>query len=398
VDTFAKLADVPGYAKMVPRETIADDKNNFNLNLPRYIESTEAEDIHDLEGHLLGGVPDRDLDPLTPYWRVLPSVRATLFGSAGRPGYSQLRLPLAEVREAILSHHEFDAYNTSAKARFTKWQATAASTLTGFDCGSHPKELIAGISESLLDAFRGESLIDPYAVYQHLMDYWAATMQDDCYAIAAEGWVARPTRIVTTDKKGKRKDKGWSCDLVPKALLVARCFPREQAALDAKEAELAETTATLAELEEEHGGEDGVLGSLDAIATAEVKARVKEIAGDSDADEERGVLRRWLTLAEREGVLRREVREQDAALDLLAFRKYDELSSADVKTLVVEDKWMASVATALGEEVAAVSTRLSHRLEDLGSRYAVPLSRVARDCYRAEESLRAVLRAMGIGA
>ena len=396
VDTFSKLADVPGYAKMVPRETIADDKNNFNLNLPRYIESTEAEDIHDLEGHLLGGVPDRDLDALAHYWRVLPSVRAALFGSAGRPGYSQLRLPLAEVREVILSHPEFDAYNTSAKARFARWQAGAASTLAAFDRDGHPKELIAGVSESLLDAFRGESLIDAYAVYQHLMDYWAATMQDDCYAIAAEGWVARPTRVVTTDKKGKRKDKGWTCDLVPKALLVARCFPREQAALDAREAELAETAAALAELEEEHGAEDGMLGALDAIATAEVKARIKEIAGDADAEEERRVLRSWLTLSEREGVLRREVREKDAALDLLAFKKYDGLSVADIKTLVVEDKWMVYLAGVVRDDLAGVPVALAGRLRTLSGRYAAPLSAMRARTMTLDERVTSTLHRMGI--
>ena len=396
VDTFAKLTDVPGYAKMVPRETIADDKNNFNLNLPRYIEGTEAEDIHDLEAHLLGGVPDRDLDALAPYWKLLPSVRAALFESAGRPGFSQLRVPPSEVRDAILNHPEFEAYNTAAKARFARWQITATSALTAFDREGHPKELIAGVSESLLDAFRGESLIDAYAVYQHLMDYWAATMQDDCYAIAAEGWVARPTRIVTTDKKGKRKERGWTCDLVPKDLLVARCFGREQAELDARQAELDETSAALAELEEEHGVEDGVLGALDAIATVEVKARIKAIAGEAEADEERKLLRRWLTLSEREGVLRRELREKDAALDLLALKKYDELSAADVKTLVVQDKWMSQLATALQSELNGMSRALADRVGELSERYSVALPAMVARVDEMSRRIGAQLQRMGL--
>ena len=98
--------------------------------------------------------------------------------------------------------------------------------------GSHPKEVIADLSEGLLAHYTGKPLIDKYDVYQHLMDYWAETMQDDCYLIADYGWKAETYRIIETDKKGKQKDKGWTCDLVPKPLIVARYFAKEQKAID----------------------------------------------------------------------------------------------------------------------------------------------------------------------
>ena len=154
------------------------------------------------------------------------------------------------------------------------------------------------------------------------MDYWAETMQDDGYLIAADGWVAQTARILETDKKGKTKDKGWTCDLIPKPLIVARYFAKEQAALDAKQAELEAATASLAELEEEHGGEEGFLGALDKIAKAEVSARLKEIKGDKEAKDEAAVLKRWLDLSESETALKRAVKEQEAALDKLAYEKY----------------------------------------------------------------------------
>ena len=94
------------------------------------------------------------------------------------------------------------------------------------DC--HPKEVIAALAEGLLAHYADKPLIDQYDVYQHLMDYWAETMQDDCYLIAADGWKAETYRIIEKDKKGKEKDKGWTCDLVPKALIVARYFAKEQ--------------------------------------------------------------------------------------------------------------------------------------------------------------------------
>jgi type I restriction enzyme M protein len=106
-------------------------------------------------------------------------------------------------------------------------------------------------------------LIDQYDAYQHLLDYWAETMQDDCYLIAADGWEAETYRIIEKDKKGKEKDKGWACDLVPKALIVARYFAQEQAAIDQLAAELDSVTARMAELEEENGGEDGAFSELE---------------------------------------------------------------------------------------------------------------------------------------
>jgi integrase/recombinase XerD len=206
-----------------------------------------------------------------------------------------------------------------------------------------PKEVIRELAEHLLAHAEGQPLIDPYAVYQHLMDYWAETMQDDCYIIAADGWVAKAARILETDKKGKTKDKGCSCDLVPKPLIVARYFAKEHAAIVAQQAALEVATTGLAELEEEHGGEEGFLGALDKIAKVEVAARLKEIKGHKDAKEETTILQQWLKLNTEESDFKRAIREAEAALDQLAYDKYPKLTEAEIQTLVVDDKWLTSL-------------------------------------------------------
>ena len=256
VDTFARQTDTPHYARMVPFAEIADPKNDFNLNLPRYIDSAEPEDLQDINGHLNGGIPERDIDAFADYWQLLPGVRATLFEPL-RPGYARISLLLPEVKPAIFGHPEFTAFNEAATERFNQWRQTTAPQLTSFTREGHPKALIESISETLLNTFKPAPLIDAYDIYQHLMDYWAETMQDDCYLIALDGWVAKPARIIETDKKGRSKDKGWVCDLLPKSLIVARYFAIEQAAIEAKEAQLEAATASLTEQEEEHGGEEG---------------------------------------------------------------------------------------------------------------------------------------------
>jgi type I restriction enzyme M protein len=379
VDTFTRQADVPRYARVVPLDEIADSQNDSNLNLPRYIDSSEPEDLHDIDAHLRGGIPERDLDAFAADWQVMPTVRAVLFECAGRPGYARLKLPLAEVKPAILGHAEFAVFQASVMTRFGKWRQAITPRLTGFGEGDHPKELIHTVSETLLADFHAAPLLDAYDVYQHLMDYWAETMQDDAYLIAADGWVARITRILETDKKGRTRDKGWTCELIPKPFIVARYFAAEQAALDARQAELEAAAAALAELEEEHGGNEGYLGALDRIAKAEVNARLREIKSDREAKDEADVLRRWMELSESEAALKRAVKVQEAALDQLAYEKYPALSEAEIKTLVVDDKWMARLSAIVQGELERVSQTLTGRIRELADRYAAPLPQLIDD-------------------
>jgi type I restriction enzyme M protein len=391
VDTFTKQTDTQRYARMVPLSEIADPKNDFNLNLPRYIDSTEPEDLQDIGGHLRGGIPERDLNALDDYWQVLPGVRASLFESL-RPGYALLKLSLSEVKPAIFGHAEFTAFNQAATRRFSDWRTAVTSQLTDFAKDGHPKALIETIAESLLATFKQAPLLDPYDIYQHLMDYWAETMQDDVYLITADGWVAKSARIVEIDKKGKAKDKGWACDLIPKPLIVARYFAKEQAVIEAKQAELEAAIASLAELEEEHGSEEGYLGALDKIVKAEVNTRLKEIMADKEAKDEITVLKRWLELAESETALKRAVKEQETALDTLAYEQYPKLTEAEIKTLVLDDKWMVHLATAVQGELNRVSQTLTGRIRELAERYATPLPQltdeVAMLAARVEEHLK----------
>ena len=403
VDVFTNAEEHPGYSRLVPLDEIADPKNDYNLNLPRYIDSQEAEDLQDIGGHLRGGIPTRDLDALEDYWRICPELRAALI-KPNRPGYHDLLVEAAQLKPTIYGHPQFAAFIEGLQAHFDGWLRTAAKRLRKLAIGCHPKDVIDEQSESLLHHAESRPLIDPYAVYQHLMDYWAVTMQDDCYLISIDGWVAKTARILETDKKGKTKDKGWTCDLVPKPLIVARYFAKEQRAIEDLQAELEATTAALVELEEEHGGEDGHLGSLDKIAKAEVAARLKEIAEEESADRkarggkvgktaktakvaepvvsyragggektEADVLLEWLNLNTAEAAKRRAIREAEATLDQLAYDQYPLLSEAEVQALVVDDKWLVTLTTAIRSELDRVAQTLTGRIRTLADRYATPL-------------------------
>jgi len=395
VDAFRKGEDLPGYARLVPLDEMASDKNDFNLNLPRYIDSSEPEDIQDLAAHLQGGIPNRDLDALAAYWKVMPQLRATLFAPL-RPGYSQLQQPIAEVKATILSHAEFTAFHAQATALFDDWRARHTPRLMAFKQGDQPKALVEALAEDLLASFKAAPLVDEYAVYQQLMDYWAAGMQDDAYLIAQDGWVAQPQRVVETDKKGKQKDKGWACELLPKPYIVARYFAAEQAALAAKQAELDAVASQLAELEEEHSGDDAVFSGFDKINAAGVKDRIKEIATDPDAADEWQVLKAWLQLSADEAALKKAVKELGAALDQRAFEHYAKLSLAEIQALVIHDKWLARLGQDLQAELDRVSQTLTRRIRDLAERYEAPLPAMLADITALSDAVDKHLRRMGI--
>lgn len=208
VDAFTRQLDLPKYSRMVPVAEI--EKNEFNLNLPRYIDSSELEDLQDIEGHLRGGIPAADIDALSQYWTVCPNLKATLF-KVNRPGYFDLAVEKSAIKPAIYGHPEFARFVADSNAHFDQWRDNSATTLKALKPGFHPKDLISELSENLLAHYVGRPLIDAYDMYQHLMDYWVEAMQDDCYLIATDGWKAETYRIIERDKKGKEKDKGWTC-------------------------------------------------------------------------------------------------------------------------------------------------------------------------------------------
>lgn len=544
VDTFTRQDESdPRYARMVPVAEIADPKNDYNLNLPRYIDSTEPEDLQDIDGHLRGGIPERDLDALGNYWKIMPGLRTALFAtfiptevtlpaemhtayadthfcspdsltgcpdefaiitahattgekwtdrqnaaaddelekllrekgawvhritgyspitchaepgwtavlsfeaacdigthfrqdaiyfvrggtlfvslcdqrrklieigpfhprlhmSAGmpcvRPGYAALKLPIAEVKPAIFGHPEFTAFTTKAKTLFTNWQAAAIPLLKGLAKDSHPKPLIASITEDLLATFKTAPLLDAYDVYQHLMDYWAEIMQDDCYLIADAGWQAgalpREIRQVKNKegklvwpekedfKKGKRRFKS---DLVPAALIIARYFAAERDAIAALEAEIAGIEQQLDETREEHSGEDGLLaeviegeGDKQKITAKALKARLKEIGRDSDYADERQALEDYTALLDQQADVKAKLKAAQEDLEAKLDAQYPALTEDEIKTLVVDDKWLATIAAAVQGELDRVSQTLTSRIRQLAERYATPLPQLTAE-------------------
>jgi len=233
--------------------------------------------------------------------------------------------------------------------------------------------LIESLSEDLLETFQKSRLLDPYDVYQHLMDYWAETMQDDVYLLVQDGWKA-----VQSDGQNRGKP---NTDLIPEVLIVARYFAKEQMAIERLEADRDSITRKLEELDEEHGGEDGLLFEAKTdkgkLTKTSVNARLKELMYDKDAAEERRPLEAYVALIEKESAGNKRINDAQKSLDAQVTAKYSKITPDEIQTLVVDDKWIARLAADVQSELDRVSQALTGRIRQLAERYATPLPKLA---------------------
>ena len=387
VDVWTKQLELPKFSRMISVDEI--EKNDFNLNLPRYIDSQQAEDLQDIEAHLKGGIPVVDVDALQNYWKICPKLRQTLF-IENRPNYVALSVEKSAIKSAIYEHSEFVTFIESMNAIFSAWEQNSIALLKALEVGCHPRHIIETLSEDLLSRYEHKPLIDKYDVYQHLMDYWDTMMQDDVYLIAADGWQAQTVRLLE-----KGKDKGWACDLVPKNLIIARYFAKEQQAINDLEADIENLAAQLTELEEEHGGEEGLFSELDKLSKTTVAARLKEIKNDNEAKDEIEALNRWQSLYNNQADAKKALKAAEVALDTKVYEKYPTLNEAEIKTLVVNDKWLTTLEAAFHGEMNRISQALTQRIKQLAERYETPVSLHVQNVADLEAEVNQHLTKMG---
>jgi type I restriction enzyme M protein len=386
VDTFNKQLEIPKYSRMVSVTEI--EKNEFNLNLPRYIDSQESEDIQDIEAHLKGGIPTANIDELENYWSVYPTLKTTLFSDGKRKGYNTLKIAHDEIKTAIFSHPEFTKYGKKMEATFSTWKEKNITLLKNLKIGAKPKEIINGVSEDILETFSKTHLLDKYDIYEHLMEYWAEIIQDDMYLIAVDGWKAELSLV--EGKKGE-----MDCDLAPKYLVINRYFANEKKAIEELQTKLETASGEIETLIEENSGEEGCFDGFDKINKKSVASRIKDIKGKSEYAEELEVMEKFLTLAEQESEAKRKIKEAEKMLDVNVVAKYKMLTEAEVKTLVVDDKWMATIEQRVKGEMDRISQRLTGRIKELAERYAEPMPEILKEVEALTEKVEGHLAKMG---
>src|SRR5665648_94570 len=411
VDAYTRQLEIPGYSRMVPLSEVSSASNGYNLNIPRYIDSSEPEDIQDLHAHLHGGIPERDIDALADYWEAFPELPQKLFRPL-RKGYLAVSIEPTSVQPTIVNDEEYLALRGETAEAVNKWWQSHHDELGAIGTLTRPPDLIESLSEYLLALFRDQPLIDEYAVYEQLMSYWNETMHDDVALIMSEGWddAAKPRKTIE-DKDRKiseipdlvigsgRSGAKYKMDLIPPHLIVEKYFPEKRAELDELNVKLEATTQTVEEFVEENSGDDGLLSAAmedDKITKALATARLREAKREDSDTDEIEALATIITLVKTEVTAKKAVKEKAAALDLATLKKYGDLTEADIKSLVADDKWQATVISRVAAEVEGLTLALAERIQELGNRYAQTEGAIKTQLQALESKVAASLAAMGV--
>lgn len=416
IDAFANQRETKGYSRVVPLAEIADPKNDYNLNIPRYVDGSYPEDIQDLHAHLKGGIPNRDLDAHQPYWDALSGLRSALFRPL-RDGYSELAVDKGDIRATITSSPEYTAFVSNTNGSVNLWWNRHKELLKAITHATHPSDLIAELGDHLLDAFRRQPLIDEYGVYEQLMSYWNDVMHDDVALIMGEGWdgAAKPraARILGYDKNKKPKyepahitfgtgvnAQRWVMDLVPLELIVARYFAKEQTDLDALHAAVEAAGQALDEYVEEYAVEEGLLFDAtddDGKVTNKTAAdRLKAARAEGTDNDEIKALVQVIDLFRVETSAKKAAKEAGLKLDQLALKQYAQLGTADIQSLVIDDKWGSRISAGVQAEREALIQKLVQRLNVLGDRYAETLGDLDAEVQALSAKVAGHLAAMGV--
>jgi type I restriction enzyme M protein len=406
VDTFNKQLAIDKYSKMVTHKQIIED-NDCNLNISRYIDSAEVEDIQDLYAHLNGGIPLCDIDNLSDYWDVFVGLREELFSPSAKEGYATAKIESTQIKSHILGHVRFIEFRNSVYALYRSWDHY--ERFYNLEKEFHPKELIHIISEDLLEKFAEVKLISPYDIYQTLMDYWADVMQDDCYMISLEGWeIGQKVRelIPSKGKDGKNVYKEthdfefnkirYSADLIPPKLIINHYFKSEQREIDELQDKYDAVVGELDNYIEENSGEEGLLeeakNDKGNINKKSIDDRLK-ITKDED---EIKALKECKKLIDTEAKAKKELKEATDKLTLMVFKKYPTLSINEIKSLIIDDKWLAHMSREIDGEINRVTTSLANRIKTLEDRYKEPLKTIEQQVNELGFKVEEHLKAMGL--
>ena len=405
-DTVRLRTDEPGFSRRVSRDTIRE--NNYNLNIPRYVDSSEAPEQYDIYATMFGGIPNSEIDLLGKYWEALPSLRLDLFQPAEDKPYSAITTD--DVATAI--DHNSDV--AQLRSRFDK-------AFEGFADELHRRLISRSVSDRLLPTGRKNvmdvrelkeryeiaddifsrladiPLVDRYAAYQAMSGGWQ-TIVGDIETLQAEGMEA--ARVVETAYKLVKKGDdevevpdGLKGRIIPFDLVQQSMFQAELQAISDKEArieelgsEADELTDGLTEEEQQEYMEGDDTPKLD-------KAKIKKDAkakGDDIDPETKAKLKRFVAVWDEQSKLSKAVKEERQALVEKTKEAIENLTDDEVEQFL-HQKWIDPVCEGINGTLAAVLSELEKRITALARKYATSYNDLTEQLATAQAELSALV-------
>ncbi len=399
VTTFREMRKELKYSRFVLNEEIKK-KNGYNLNIPRYIDSSTPEDLQSIEAHLLGGVPALDVDNMERYWSIFGNLKSVLFAPL-RERFYQPVVKKDEVRHTIYSDAEFSSYADKIDYAFENWQVCVNEKLCGIDGKTIVKELIVELAGAILEEFENVKLIDKYDVYQVLLAYWQDVMADDVFIIVQDGYKsARETENIigvytSGKKKGEEKVVGWEGKLIPRNIIVEAFFHDEQKAIEEIEVLIAQAQSELDEMIE--GAEDDsiintVLKDNGSLEMTTLKAALKD---KSLGKEDREILKALADKKEKIDEQGKTLKKLKEVLEQKTKEQYGKLTDEEILDLLVNRKWYHTIFEGIDALYTAISHSIANHVTELTDRYEETLPQIAEEVAEYETKVNSHLERMG---
>lgn len=388
-DAVILRADVPKYSRKVSRDEIR--QNEYNLNIPRYVDSSPPAETWDIYASMFGGIPKSELDELRDDWEAFPNLKAALFADNGTPFVA---LATQDITQTIAESADIADYHAHFQSAFHDFGDCLRQKLIGQMDTLNLKKEEAVISQDIFARLSAVPLIDKYAAYQALDDEWTKTVVD-LEIIQTEGFAATKQvdpNFVLKSKNGKEYEvqEGYIGHVIPFALVQATLLKEDADALKAKENRIAAVSAEVAEIldnlseEDKEAKTDLLNDANDAFATARLAAYVKKLSGDLEAIDL--TLTSANKLLAKEKNLKAEVKKEAAALHIKTKKAIEALSDEQVLALL-ELKWVAPLVSAMNGLPQGVIAHLGARVQALSDKYAVTYEEVATEIAETETAL-----------
>lgn len=390
VDVVTKRENVEKYSRAVSRDEIR--QNDYNLNIPRYVDSSEEAESWDIFASMFGGLPISEIDKLEDYWWAFPSLRNELFENTSS---EYCRLTATDVKKAILEHSDVKRFQQQFASAFDDFDSYLYEELIGKMSELNISKTEATLSTEIFGRLSSIPLVDRYIAYQLLDDEWTK-IAVDLEIIQTEGFEAtkkvNPNMIVKKkDGKEQEVQEGWVGQIIPFDLIQTTILKEDKAVLEDKESRLTEIAAEYEELldsltEEEKEG-DFVNESKDAFVAAEIK---KSLKSESIEPETKEKLRSVNSLIAEEKELKAAIKKEVGLLEAKTKETIEGLSD-DQAIELLKDKWITPIINNLMKLPDGIVSDLVSKLDSLAKKYETTLNEVESEIDETEKALSSMI-------
>ena len=388
VDVVTKRESVQKFSKVVSRDEIR--KNEYNLNIPRYVDSSEAAESWDIYASMFGGLPLSEIDELKEYWIAFSELRNALFENTSS-AYCNLRVE--SIKKAIKEHSDVCSFENKYRDVFSGFDEYLYDELIEKMTALNISKAEATLSANIFERLKDIPLVDKYEAYQLLDDDWTK-IAVDLEIIQTEGFEATKRvdpNMVIKKKDGKEQEvqEGWVGRIIPFDLIQDTLLSDDKAALKAKENRLSEIASEYEELfdsltEEE---KEGDYAGEDGFVNAEIK---KALKSDSVEPETKEKLRKVDALAKEEKELKAAIKKDAGLLEGKTKETIESLSDEQVIDLL-KDKWITPLIQNLMKLPDSIVNELVSKLEALTKKYETTFAEVEAQISETENTLSAMI-------